>query len=321
MENLEKFFDIAIIGLGPAGATFARLLDDNYTVIAFDKKNTSPKSFKKPCGGLLAEDSQKILAKMDLALPKEVISSPLVFNIKTIDLETKNVKNFHRTYININRENFDLWLKTLIKSNTIINNEICTKIEKHKDVYKITTNKNSSYYAKYIIGADGANSIVRKTLYPNKKLCSYLAIQEWFIDEHAAPFSSCLFDQTLTNSYCWGLSKDTKFIIGGAFPIKTARINFKTLKQKVKQFGFRLNKPIKIESCLVLCPTTPFDFCCGKDNCFLIGEAAGFISPSSLEGISYAMKSAEILSNLFNTENVSNKNYKKHTLKLRQNFV
>jgi flavin-dependent dehydrogenase len=31
---------------------------------------------------------------------------------------------------------------------------------------------------------------------------------------------------------------------------------------------------------------------CGKENIFLIGEAAGFISPSSLEGISYAMDSA-----------------------------
>jgi flavin-dependent dehydrogenase len=29
-------------------------------------------------------------------------------------------------------------------------------------------------------------------------------------------------------------------------------------------------------------------FCLRKDNAFLIGEAAGFISASSLEGISYA---------------------------------
>ena len=39
--NAEKNFDIAIIGLGPAGATLARLLDSKFSVIAFDKKTLS----------------------------------------------------------------------------------------------------------------------------------------------------------------------------------------------------------------------------------------------------------------------------------------
>jgi len=60
------------------------------------------------------------------------------------------------------------------------------------------------------------------------------------------------------------------------------------------------------------------DFRCGQDNAFLIGEAAGFISASSLEGISYAFDSAEILSKIFN-DNMSHPNraYHKNTLKLR----
>lgn len=60
------------------------------------------------------------------------------------------------------------------------------------------------------------------------------------------------------------------------------------------------------------------NFCCGKDNSFLIGEAAGFISPSSYEGISYAFDSAYILSKVLNSEISSpNQKYKSKTLKIR----
>jgi flavin-dependent dehydrogenase len=43
------------------------------------------------------------------------------------------------------------------------------------------------------------------------------------------------------------------------------------------------------------------DFCLGKDRAFLVGEAAGLISPSSLEGISYALNSAYELARILNS--------------------
>ena len=61
-------YDIAIVGLGPAGATLARLLDKKYKVIAIDRKNSK---ISKCCGGLLSPDAQKILAQFDICLPKK----------------------------------------------------------------------------------------------------------------------------------------------------------------------------------------------------------------------------------------------------------
>jgi len=70
-------YDIAIIGLGPAGATFARLLDPKFRIIAIDKKREATEtSFRKPCGGLLAPDAQKALSKFNLTLPKDVLVDP-----------------------------------------------------------------------------------------------------------------------------------------------------------------------------------------------------------------------------------------------------
>ena len=49
------------------------------------------------------------------------------------------------------------------------------------------------------------------------------------------------------------------------------------------------------------CPASLRDFCCGESGVFLIGEAAGFISPSSLEGISSAIYSARDLATVLNS--------------------
>lgn len=47
----------------------------------------------------------------------------------------------------------------------------------------------------------------------------------------------------------------------------------------------------------------------GKDNVFLIGEAAGLISPSTAEGISFALRSGKYCAETFNKGN--NLNYYK----------
>ena len=53
--------------------------------------------------------------------------------------------------------------------------------------------------------------------------------------------------------------------------------------------------PTKKEGCYLLRPTSSKDICLGEQKVALIGEAAGFISPTSAEGISYAMLSADAL--------------------------
>ena len=126
-------FDIIIIGLGPAGATLARLLDKRYSVAVIDKKQTKEKGFRKPCGGLLATDAQKALSRFDLTLPKHVLVDPQIFAVRTIDLDGGNTQHYQRFYINLDRHKFDLWLKSLIPDHVeIFEDAICTGI-KHRE--------------------------------------------------------------------------------------------------------------------------------------------------------------------------------------------
>jgi len=316
-------YDIAIIGLGPGGATLARLLDKDFKVIALDKKSAgSPAGFHKPCGGLLAMDAQKALSKFNLTLPKDVLVDPQIFAVKTLDTKQNLLKYYQRFYINLDRHKFDSWLISLIPATVEVSgHSTCTGIQKTAGGYDITYRKDGASHTvstRFIVGADGSNSIVRRNLFPRRKILRYLSIQQWFKEQNTSPFYSCIFDSDITRSYCWSISKDGFFILGGAFPLKDGKNKFELLKTKLKQQGFEFAEPVKTEACLVSLPRGLRDFCVGYRGAFLLGEAAGFISPSSLEGISYALNSAYELAVIFNSRHKNpNRAYRVKTLPIR----
>ena len=72
---------------------------------------------------------------------------------------------------------------------------------------------------------------------------------------------------------------------------------------------------------MVSSPRSMGDFCTGSGSVFLLGEAAGFISASSFEGLSSAMFSGKMLADAF-TKSTSHgdvqKLYKRSTRSLRR---
>lgn len=305
MDTGGEIYDLAIIGLGPAGSTLARLLDPGLKVVCLDKKSDEAKtSFKKPCGGLLAGDAQRFFASFGITLPLNVLVSPQIFCVRTLDVRSGLIRHYQRFYLNMDRHRFDLWLRSLIPHGFEVLGDVrCTQVRREGGTFKVTYVKGGearTLSARYLAGCDGANSLVRRSLFPGHRIRTYTAIQEWYEDEHDAPFYSCVFDAALTDCYAWGLTKNEFFIFGGAFPQKDSRERFEKLKDEVRRFGFRLEHPVKREACKVLSPATPFEITTGGGGAFFAGEAAGFISPSSLEGFSWGFQSAMILSEVLN---------------------
>jgi flavin-dependent dehydrogenase len=105
-----------------------------------------------------------------------------------------------------------------------------------------------------------------------------------------------VFDRALTDYYSWTIPKGDSTIIGGAFPMGSdARHRFDALVARLRAEGFRFGAQRGRMAAQVARPSRPGDVVVGRSGCALIGEAAGLISPSSAEGISYALRSGAAL--------------------------
>lgn len=304
-------YDVAVIGAGPAGSVFASYLakHTNLKILLIDGQSEKN---PKMCGGLLAPDAQRVLSEMGLTLPKSVLADPQIFSVETADICSGEVRHYQRHYLNMNRFAFDKWLLSLIPDCVDIISGKCTAVEKNEG-FTLKTDCGE-YKANILVGADGAGSLVRRGFF--KPLYQYVSIQQTFQPIDIMPYS-CIFDKKTSDSCSWTVRKEGQFIFGGAFEKKNCRNAFERQKSRLERFvGKSFGKPIKTEACLVSSPRKFRDFVLGKKDIYLVGEAAGFISASSFEGISSAMISGQLLAQSFCEENVI-KAYRKKTLKLR----
>lgn len=294
-------YDVIIIGGGPAGSTLARLIGKDYKVLLLEKRDFQEEyeyNLQKCCGGLIAPDAQLMLAKFGLGIPKSVLMSPQLFAVRVLDFDNSNERYYQRNYINIDREGFDKWLASLIPPQVnIVYNCLYKSYNATSDGVTVKFLHNGKVYeekARIIVGADGAFSRVRKQGFDNLRHSDiYVSIQEWFKTDCDLDYYGAIFDREITDFYSWTIPKEDHLIVGSALkPNDNVHKRFNLLKEKLKNKGFKLENSIKVEGTHLLRPRNSNQICTGNDQIALIGEAAGFISPSSAEGLSYAFRSS-----------------------------
>jgi flavin-dependent dehydrogenase len=252
----------------------------------------------KCCGGLLAPDAQKMIAKLGLGIPKDILVNPQLFAVRTIDLTNNLERLYQRFYYNMDREKFDRWLISLLpkaidkKFNSVFKG--FAVIPGGYEVSYLNNGQEKSAKTRVIVGADGASSKLRKYIGNDVNIPEkYISIQEWYKCSYPMPYFTAVFDEEISDFYSWIIPKDNYLLLGSALrPRENTREKYYLLKRKLTRLGFSFEEKIKTEGAYIYRPKKVSQFYAGKDGIALIGEAAGAISPSSAEGISYALKSS-----------------------------
>jgi len=167
-------YDLAIIGAGPAGATLGRLVGGRLKTILIDRRRltdqTAGRRDVKSCGGLVAPDAQKMLARLGLGLPRDVLVGPQVFAVRAVDLPTGLQRTYPRHYINIDRGRFDRWLVSLAPAEVDLAEGWTVKRVVRTDdgvtVEAVSAGQSRTFRARRLVGADGAASMVRRRFAP-----------------------------------------------------------------------------------------------------------------------------------------------------------
>ena len=331
MKN-SKPYDVLIVGAGPAGANTAisyKKLNPELKVGIFDKA-IFPRD--KSCGDAIGPGVISALKRFGnehiLEDEPEVISTTL-YGPKNIGIQNyiPEVQNKEDSVVYvIPRVDLDNRIFNLAKSLGVDSFEgyRYSGFEKNLDESINVSFKNSSgeketFRTTLLVGADGANSRVRKdlNLNQNKDWHKAIAIRAYIDSPNYLDIfkeRSLMFEINVSalRGYAWAFpSKDTLINIGIGMPLSLFKKEDKNINDMLNDFVQTLEsrgvivENIRLEKSYML----PFASSRPKlahDKVALVGDAGSMINPMSGEGIFYGMESGFLLAE--NTHNLLQNN-------------
>jgi len=305
MSTDRSDYDAVIVGGGPGGSTAAYLLSKfGFQVLVIDKEN-----FPRPklCGGLLTDKTFRLLNR--------------VFDETESSLTDKHILNFRADHYEVfykdkpmvkkhseipfffvDRKIYDSFLleKAREAGAEIIEGEKVQAVD--FSTTEVVTSTGKRFRSRFIVGADGANSVVRKELFSagrvdahqwRRNLATGLEVFVNRDETTKAIDHPTLFFGFVRWGYSW-LFPNRDMIVVGSGGLNVA--NRGDFLKSFHDFLSSLNLNEGRVSRIVGHPVPYGNFLRKpvSDSFLLVGDAAGFVDPITGEGIFYAQRSAEL---------------------------
>jgi len=290
--------DVLIVGAGPAGAAAARSLAQNgYRALILDRKKL-PRY--KICSGLVIGRSQEFIEEHFGPMPDKVFCEPKTlkgFRFCMAEDSMVEPPIEKAQSCNVWRSEFDYWLIQQSGAEIIDESELIDFEQTEQGVRaRIRNKKRETFHieASYLIGADGANSRVRKLLDPAfvEKIRWFIPLQLYCIGtiNLEREYFYAFLDRSFSAFYAWVNFKDDYLVYGVAAEKgdRTEPYLKRFTEYLENYFQLKIEKVVRKTSCLGADLGLKGNFLLGRERVLLVGEAAGFMNMFG-EGISSAL--------------------------------
>ena len=279
METLHS--DVVIVGGGPAGATCGYILAKNGKPCILIDKAQFPR--EKLCGGGLTPKTQKLIEHI---YGKENYKYRPIRNVDLYKedrlLCTFQLRTEMRT---VERIAFDDVLLNEYKNagGAFIQGKL-SKIEERENKIYLTLQDGTRIICNKLIGADGANSVVRKYLqpgFPKGMLCL-----EEKCNKKTDRNVQIHFTKKIKDGYLYLFPTPNGFVAGGGY----TKTRLEVIRTELREKNLSDGENIK-GAMIPMFDKMDYPF---RENIYLIGDAGGYVDSISGEGLYYAIKTGEI---------------------------
>lgn len=288
---MTENYDVIIAGAGPSGGMLACELTGRGINVLVLEKDILPR-YKCCAGGVTFRAAEFLNGAMDTLRDNTIHNVTVQF--KNDDYSGYSESDLIYTFM---REEFDYGLIKMAEKAgaTVVQGQKIKGVTHNNGQVEVFT-EQGTYRARFLAGADGAGSIVARTMGGNGIRDYIAAINADVIvpDNELEKWKTRIHIDVgcVSEGYGWVFPKKQMLSIG----IGCIKSKAKNIKQDFEKFiaslGFEQYTISRLSGGML--PICKKNAIVCKDRMLLLGDAAGFVDPLTGEGIYNALKSARL---------------------------